>query len=61
LTRGLIQLLGGRVSPRAVLDWRSGKYRPPVWAIDLLQEHLRSTGQDRLAAADELEKEKAAR
>jgi hypothetical protein len=61
LTRGLSQLLGGRVSPRAILDWRRGRYRPPLWAIDLLQEHLRSTGQARLAAADDLEKEKAAR
>jgi len=52
LTRGLIQLLGGRISPRAVLDWRRGRYRPPLWAIELLQEHLRLTGQGRLAAAD---------
>lgn len=59
LTRGMMGLLGNRVTRQTIQRWRSGKRKAPQWAIGILVEHLRNTAGKMLAAADELEKEKA--
>ena len=61
LLRGMTNLLGGRAAVRTIIDWRRGRYKPPLWAIEILQNALRQGANRQLAAVEELEKEKAAR
>jgi hypothetical protein len=61
LLRGMANLLGGKAAVRTIIDWRRGRYKPPLWAIDVLQDVLRSRAKLMLESAEELEKEKAAR
>jgi hypothetical protein len=57
----MAELLGGRAAIRTVLDWRRGRRRPPVWAIEVLQEALRTRVRRETECIEELEKEKVAR
>jgi hypothetical protein len=57
----MANLLGGKAAVRTIIDWRRGRYKPPLWAIDVLQDVLRSRAKLMLESAEELEKEKAAR
>jgi hypothetical protein len=61
LLRGIADLLGGRAAIRTVLDWRRGRRRPPIWAIEVLQEALRARVRWETECIDELENEKATR
>jgi hypothetical protein len=58
LLRGMIELLGYRVTSDTIRRWRNGRRKPPQWAIDMLAEHLRNRAREYLDAADRLEKEK---
>jgi hypothetical protein len=58
LLKGMFELLGGRAAIRTVLDWRRGRRRPPIWAIEVLQDALRSRGRNMLEIADQLEEER---
>ncbi len=60
LLRGMVELLGGRAAVRTILDWRRGRRRPPLWAIEVLQEALRSRMKATTKSIEELEEEKAA-
>jgi hypothetical protein len=51
------QMLQGRARPLTIRDWRRGRRRPPSWALDILQEFLRSRGRNMLEIADQLENE----
>jgi len=55
------QMLQGRARPLTIRDWRRGRRRPPSWALDVLQEFLRSRGRSLLEMADQLENEKQKR
>ena len=57
----MFELLGGRAAVRTILDWRRGRHRPPLWAIGVLQEALRSRAQLLLESVEELEAEKQKR
>ena len=57
----MVELLGGRAAVRTILDWRRGRRRPPLWAIEVLQEALQSRMKAMTESIEELEKEKAAR
>ena len=57
----MTNLLGGRAAVRTIIDSRRGRYKPPLWAIEILQNALRQGANRQLAAVEELEKEKAAR
>jgi hypothetical protein len=57
----MANLLGGRAAARSIIDWRRGRYHPPIWAIDVLQEFLRTQGRKMLEVADQLEHEKLKR
>jgi hypothetical protein len=50
-------LLQGRARPETVRDWRRGRRRAPLWAIDVVQEALRSRGRNMLEIADQLKNE----
>jgi hypothetical protein len=54
----MVELLGGRAAVRTILDWRRGRRKAPVWAIDVLQEALRNRVQRETQSIEELEKEK---
>ena len=54
-------LLQGRARPETIRDWRRGRRRTPIWAIEVLQEFLRSRGRDMLEIADQLENERQKR
>jgi hypothetical protein len=54
----MVELLGGRAAVRKILDWRRGRRRPPIWAIEVLQEALHSKARSMLELAEELEVEK---
>ena len=57
----MAQLLGGRAAVRTVLDWRQGRRKAPVWAMEVLQEALKGRVQREMHSIEELEKEKAVR
>ena len=57
----MAELLGGRAAIRTVLDWRRGGRRPPVWAIEVLQEVLKARVRREMHSIEELEKEKPTR
>jgi hypothetical protein len=57
----MANLLGGKAAVRTIIDWRRGRYHPPLWAIEVLQHALRSRAEAMLQSAEELEKDKAAR
>jgi hypothetical protein len=57
----MAELLGGRAAVRTVLDWRRGRRRPPIWAIEVLQEALRTRVRRETECIDELENEKTTR
>ena len=61
LLRGMAELLGGRAAVRTILDWRRGRRKPPVWAMDVLQEVLKARVEREMHSIEELEKEKAVR
>jgi hypothetical protein len=61
LLRGMVELLGGRAAVRTILDWRRGRRRPPLWAIEVLQEALEVRVKTMTESIEELEREKAAR
>ena len=61
LLRGMVELLGGHAAVRTILDWRRGRRRPPLWAIDVLQEALQKRVELETKSIEELEKEKASR
>jgi hypothetical protein len=62
LTRGAVELLGNKVAARTIRSWRQGtRYKPPLWAIEILQAFLRRRAEHELACVEELEKEKVAR
>jgi hypothetical protein len=61
LLRGMADLLGGRAAVRTILDWRRGRRKAPMWAIDVLQEALRDRVRKEMHPIEELEKEKAVR
>ena len=60
LLRGMANLLGGRAAVRTIIDWRRGRYHAPIWAIEVLQDALRSRAKAMLESVEELEEEKAA-
>ena len=60
LLRGMANLLGGRAAVRTIIDWRRGRYHAPLWAIEVLQDALRSRAKAMLESVEELEEEKAA-
>jgi hypothetical protein len=43
----MANLLGGKAAVRTIIDWRRGRYKPPLWAIDVLQDVLRSRAKFR--------------
>jgi hypothetical protein len=51
-------LLQGPARPETIRDWRRGRRRPPLWAIGVLQEALRSRARAMLESVEELEAEK---
>jgi hypothetical protein len=53
----MAQLLGGRAAVRTVLDWRQGRRKAPVWAMEVLQEALKGRVQREMHSIEELEKE----
>ena len=55
------KLLGSRAAVRTILDWRRGRRKAPVWAIEVLQDALRARVRLETQLIEELEKEKAAR
>jgi hypothetical protein len=57
----MAELLGGRAAIRTVLDWRRGRRRAPIWAIEVLQEALRARVQRETQSIEELEQEKSTR
>ena len=57
----MAELLGGRAAVRTILDWRRGRRKPPVWAMDVLQEVLKARVEREMHSIEELEKEKAVR
>jgi hypothetical protein len=57
----MAELLGGRAALRAILDWRRGRRKAPVWAIEVLQNALKVRVRRETQSIEELEKEKAAR
>jgi hypothetical protein len=61
LLRGMVELLGGRAALRTILDWRRGRRRPPQWAVEMLQDKLRSKARSMLESVEELEAEKQER
>jgi hypothetical protein len=61
LLRGMNELLGGRAAVRTILDWRRGRRRPPLWAIEVLQEALKAQVRRETESIEDLEKEKATR
>ena len=61
LLRGMANLLGGRAAVRTIIDWRRGRYHPPLWAIEVLQEALKVRVKTMTESIEELEKEKTAR
>jgi hypothetical protein len=56
----MVDLLGGRAAVRTILDWRRGRRKAPVWAIDQLQVFLQERINRDTQAIAELEKEKSA-
>ena len=56
----MANLLGGRAAVRTIIDWRRGRYHAPLWAIEVLQDALRSRAKAMLESVEELEEEKAA-
>jgi len=54
-------LLQGRARPETIRDWRRGRRRTPIWAIEVLQEFLRSRARDMLEIADQLENKRQKR
>ena len=54
------KLLGSRAAVRTILDWRRGRRKAPVWAIDQLQVVLQDRINRDTQAIAELEKEKSA-
>jgi hypothetical protein len=42
LLRGMVELLGRRAAVRTILDWRRGRRAVSLWALDVLQEALKS-------------------
>jgi hypothetical protein len=61
LLRGMAELLGGRAAVRTILDWRRGRRKAPVWAIEVLQEALKARVRRETQSIEELETEKAIR
>jgi hypothetical protein len=57
----MLELLGGRAAVRTVLDWRRGRRRPPIWAIEVLQEALKARVRRETECIGELENEKGSR
>ena len=57
---GVAGLLQGHVRPETVRDWRRGRRRPPVWAIEVLQDALKARVRQETQSIEELEKEKKA-
>ena len=57
----MVELLGGRAAVRTVLDWRRGRRRVPIWAIEVLQEALKTRVRRETECIDELENEKTTR
>jgi hypothetical protein len=55
------KLLGSRAAVRTILDWRRGRRKAPVWAIERLQEELRRQRDRASRSIEELEKEKPLR
>jgi hypothetical protein len=58
LLRGMADLLGGRAAVRTILDWRRGRRKAPVWAMDVLQEALRDRVRRETQSIEELEKKR---
>jgi hypothetical protein len=56
----MAELLGGRAAVRTVLDWRRGRRKAPLWAIDRLQAFLQDRVNRDTQAILELEEEKSA-
>ena len=56
LTRGAEQLIGKPA--RTILDWRYGRYPPTQFALDRVREELLRRGNEMLALAEEIKKEK---
>jgi hypothetical protein len=54
----MAELLGGRAAVRTILDWRRGRRRPPLWAVERLQEELLQQRDRALRSIEELEAEK---
>ena len=61
LLRGMVELLSEHAAVRTILDWRRGRRRPPLWAIEVLQETLRARAKAMLECAEELEREASLR
>jgi hypothetical protein len=58
LLRGMVELLGYRVSSHTIRKWRNGQRNPPQWAVDILAEYLRTRARKMLEIADQLENQK---
>ena len=61
LLKGMFELLGGRAAIRTVLDWRRGRRRAPIWAIEVLQEALKARVRRETECINELENEMGSR
>jgi hypothetical protein len=57
----MVEPLGERAAIRTILDWRRGRRGPPNWAIEVLEEALRSRARLMLESAEEPEAEKQKR
>jgi hypothetical protein len=55
--KGALELLGWRVSARAVSYWRAGRRRMPSWARELLADRLEERARTCLEAAQALRDE----
>jgi hypothetical protein len=53
-------VLGGRAAIRTILDWRIGRRKAALWAIDRLQAFLQNRVNRDMQAILELEEEKSA-
>ena len=57
----MVELLDHRAAVRTILDWRRGRRRPPVLAVEVLQEVLNKRARRETECIDELENEKGSR
>jgi hypothetical protein len=61
ILRGIAELLGGHAAVRTILDWRRGRRKALVWAIDQLQGFLQDRVNRDTQVIAELDKEKPTR